>query len=449
MSYNESDEYSLFGNKSTKSDNSNLPLAERMRPNNLDEYLGQRQIIDKDKPLRKSIENDNLMSVILWGPPGCGKTTLAKIIKEKTKAYFVHFNAVTSGVADIKKVMALAKQRKQIESKKTILFVDEIHRFNKAQQDAFLPFVEDGTIILIGATTENPSFEIISPLLSRSKVFVLNPLEKQDLMRILEKAVTDKEKGLGKYKIQIDKETYETIIDLSYNDARVALNTLEFAVLSKVNSDDETISIDSKWILDVVQKSSLLYDKKGDEHFNLISAVHKSMRDSDPDATVYWITRMLEGGEDPLYIARRIVRFAVEDIGLADPNALRIAIASKQTCEFLGMPECAIALVEAGIYLAVAPKSNAVYMAYNKAKADVKKHDHLPVPLVIRNAPTKLMKDLDYNKGYKYAHDYKDAKVDQQHLPDKLEGTRYYYPTERGVEKKLFDRLNKNEQTKQ
>ncbi len=443
MSYNGSDEYHLFEIGSKNSDASSLPLAERMRPSSLDEYLGQKQIVGDNKPLRKAIENDNLMSVILWGPPGCGKTTLAKIIKEKTKAHFVQFNAVTSGVADIKKVMAVARDRKRMESRKTILFVDEIHRFNKAQQDAFLPFVEDGTIILIGATTENPSFEIISPLLSRSKVFVLNPLDRSDLLHILKKAVTDKEKGLGQMKIDIDDPTLETIIDLSYNDARVALNTLEFAVSSKNKNADGTISIDSKWILEVVQRSSLLYDKNGDEHFNIMSAIHKSMRDSDPDATVYWVTRMLESGEDPLYIARRMVRFATEDIGLADPNALRITIAAKETCEFLGMPECALALIEAGIYLSMAPKSNAVYTAYNKARYDVKKYGHLPVPLVIRNAPTKLMKDLNYKRGYKYAHDYEGASVSQQHLPDELEGTRYYKPTERGIEKKIFDKLSK------
>ncbi len=433
------DEMSLFPNTSKP------PLADRIRPLNLAQYLGQDEIIGKGKPLRKAIENDNLMSVILWGPPGCGKTTLAKIIKESTKAHFIHFNAVTSGIADIKRVMIEAKDRQRLESRKTILFIDEIHRFNKAQQDAFLPFVEDGTIILIGATTENPSFEIISPLLSRSKVFVLKPLSRENMMNLLKKALTDKENGLGEYNIDIDNNVLETIIDLSYNDARTALNTLEFAILSKFENNNDKIKIDQQWVLDVVQKSNLIYDKKGEEHYNLISAVHKCLRDSDPDASVYWITRMLEGGEDPLYIARRLVRFATEDIGLADPNALKITISAKEACEFLGMPECALALIEAGIYLAIAPKSNSIYMAYKKAKSDVKKYGHLPVPLVIRNAPTNLMKDLNYGKGYKYAHDFKNTNVDQQHLPDKLQGNKYYYPTERGIEKKISDRLNKNQ----
>ena len=387
------------------------PLAERMRPDTLSACLGQDEILAEGSPLREAIENDRLVSVIFWGPPGCGKTTLSRIIKEKTSADFIQLNAVTSGIADIKKAVAGASEKIRYEGKRTVLFIDEIHRFNKTQQDAMLPFVENGTIILIGATTENPSFEIIPPLLSRCKVYVFKPLQKEALMHILKNALTDNVKGLGAIDVRITDETLDLIINLSYNDARIALNTLEFAVLTKPVDGDGVKTIDNKWILDVVQKSSLRYDKSGDEHFNLISAVHKSMRDSDPDAAVYWTTRMLEGGEDPMYIARRIVRFASEDIGLADSNALVVAVAAKDACHFIGMPEAALALIQAASYMAMAPKSNAVYAAYKMAREDVRKLGHLPVPLVIRNAPTKLMKDLDYGKGYKYAHNYEGAKV--------------------------------------
>lgn len=430
-------EYFLFKNDSKP------PLAERMRPKTLEEYLGQNKIIAEGKPLREAIKNDNLLSIILWGPPGCGKTTLARIIKNMTKSAFVYFNAVTSGVADIKKVVKEAVSRLEMEGRKTILFVDEIHRFNKAQQDAFLPSVEDGSIILIGATTENPSFELISPLLSRSKVFILEPLSKENMKHILHKALTDKDNGLGTYNIDIAEDVLEMIIDLSYDDARNALNTLEFAVISKKSNESDKIVIDKQWIMDILQKTTLRYDKHGEEHYNLISAVHKCIRDSDADSAVYWITRMLEGGEDPVYLARRLVRIATEDVGLADPNALKIAIACKEACEFIGMPECALALIETGIYLAYAPKSNAVYMAYKKACDDVRKYGHLPVPLVIRNAPTRFMKDIGYGKGYKYAHDFKDAEVSQDHMPEKLKGRKYYIPTERGIEKKIYDRINK------
>ena len=402
------------------------PLAERMRPDSLSSCLGQDEILAEGRPLREAIENDRLVSVIFWGPPGCGKTTLSRIIKEITSADFIQLNAVTSGIADIKKAVAGASEKIRYEGKRTVLFIDEIHRFNKTQQDAMLPFVENGTIILIGATTENPSFEIIPPLLSRCKVYVFKPLQKEALMHILKDALTDNAKGFGSIDVRITDETLNLIINLSYNDARIALNTLEFAVLTKPVDGDGVKTIDNKWILDVVQKSSLRYDKSGDEHFNLISAVHKSMRDSDPDAAVYWTTRMLEGGEDPMYIARRIVRFASEDIGLADSNALTIAVAAKDACHFIGMPEAALALIQAASYMAMAPKSNAVYAAYKMARDDVRKFGHLPVPLVIRNAPTKLMKDLDYGKGYKYAHNYENAKVNQQHMPDELKGRKYF-----------------------
>lgn len=435
MLNNKYDNLSLFPNDNKP------PLAERMRPKTLNEYLGQENILGEGKPLREAIENDNFVSIILWGPPGCGKTTLARIIKAKTKAYFVHFNAVTSGVKDIKKVVQIASEKQKFGNQKTILFVDEIHRFNKAQQDAFLPPVESGQIILLGATTENPSFELIAPLLSRSKVFVLETLKRKDLMKILEKSLQDKENGFGDYNIEISNEVLELIIDLSYNDARNALNTLEFSVMTKKKEKDGLVIIDKQWVLSIVQKNNLYYDKKGEEHYNLISAVHKCLRDSDPQATVYWITRMLEGGEDPIFIARRLVRFSSEDIGLADPNALRITIAAKQACEFIGMPECSLALIEAGIYLALAPKSNSVYIAYKKAQEDVKKYGHLAVPLVIRNAPTNLMKKLNYGKDYKYAHDFKDTKVDQEHLPDKLKNRIYYIPTDRGLEKKIYEKM--------
>mgnify|MGYP003864973073 FL=1 len=423
--------------------NSNAPLADRMRPEKLEDFLGQEKIIGPGKPLRRAIEKDELQSIILWGPPGSGKTTLARIIAKMTKTHFVPFSATISGVPALRKIIKEAQDRRRYRHQRTILFVDEIHRFNKAQQDAFLPYVEDGTIILIGATTENPSFEVISPLLSRSTVYILEPLSPKDLKNILEKALSDKEKGLGKYKVKLEPKVLDFIIELAYGDARIALNILEFAVITTKPDAQGVRNITLKIIEEVVQKRSLRYDKTGEEHYNIISALHKSMRDSDPDAAIYWIARMLEAGENPLYVARRLVRFASEDIGNADPQALQVAVAAMQAVHFLGMPEGNLALAQAATYLAYAPKSNALYKGYQLAQEDIKKWGPLPVPLVIRNAPTSLMKDLGYGKAYKYAHNFEGGYIIQEHLPKELKGRRYYFPTERGFEKEIKQRLEK------
>ena len=423
-------------------DISSAPLADRMRPSTLDEFVGQEHLVGKGKILREIIENDRPYSIIFWGPPGSGKTTLAKIIAEKTKSRFISFSAVTSGIKQIKEVMEIARYNKREHSIKTILFVDEIHRFNKAQQDAFLPFVENGTIILMGATTENPSFEVISALLSRTKTFVLYKLSHEDIKTLIERALIDSERGLGKYNIKFSNEAIDFIARFSDGDARIAYNILELAEGAYFKENKQkTMEIDTHLIENIIQKKALLYDKNGEEHFNLISALHKSLRDSDPDAAVYWTVRMLESGEDPLYIIRRMVRFASEDVGLADPNALQVAISAKQSFEFIGPPEGYLAIIEAVIYLALAPKSNSLYTTYNKVKSDVEEFGSLPVPYHIRNAPTRLMKDIGYGKGYKYAHDYNDAVVDQTHLPEKLLARKYYSPTERGFEKELIERL--------
>jgi putative ATPase len=423
-------------------DTSSAPLADRMRPSTLDEFVGQEHLVGKGKILREIIENDRPYSIIFWGPPGSGKTTLAKIIAEKTKSRFISFSAVTSGIKQIKEVMEIARYNKREHSVKTILFVDEIHRFNKAQQDAFLPFVENGTIILMGATTENPSFEVISALLSRTKTFVLYKLSHEDIKTLIERALIDSERGLGKYNIKFSNEAIDFIARFSDGDARIAYNILELAEGAYFKENKQkTMEIDTHLIENIIQKKALLYDKNGEEHFNLISALHKSLRDSDPDAAVYWTVRMLESGEDPLYIIRRMVRFASEDVGLADPNALQVAISAKQSFEFIGPPEGYLAIIEAVIYLALAPKSNSLYTTYNKVKSDVEEFGSLPVPYHIRNAPTRLMKDIGYGKGYKYAHDYNDAVVDQTHLPEKLLARKYYSPTERGFEKELIERL--------
>ncbi|MEA1939293.1 MAG: replication-associated recombination protein A, partial [Candidatus Caldatribacteriota bacterium] len=372
-----------------------------------------------------------------------GKTTLAKIIARITKTHFVSFSAVTSGVPALRKIMKEAQDRIRYHNQRTILFVDEIHRFNKAQQDAFLPFVEDGTIILIGTTTENPSFEVISPLLSRSTVYVLDPLSIEGLKIILNRALRNKEKGLGKYKVKIEPKTLYFIIELAYGDARIALNILEFAVITTKPDSQGIRQINMKVVEEVVQKRCLRYDKTGEEHYNIISALHKSMRDSDPDAALYWVARMLEAGEDPLYVARRLVRFASEDVGNADPQALQVAVAAMETVKFIGMPEANLALTQAATYLACAPKSNALYSGYKIAQQDIKRWGPLPVPLVIRNAPTSLMKDLGYGKGYKYAHNFKQGYAIQEHMPKELKGKKYYYPTERGFEKEIRRRLQK------
>jgi len=426
-----------------KSKLNNAPLADRIRPERLEDFVGQEKIIGSGKPLRQAIENDELQSIILWGPPGSGKTTLAKIIAKKTKAYFVPFSAVISGVPALRKVIKEAQDRIRYHNQRTILFVDEIHRFNKAQQDAFLPFVEDGTIILIGATTENPSFEVISPLLSRSTLYVLDPLSIEGLRMILNRALQDKEKGLGKYNVKIEPKTLDFIIELAYGDARIALNVLEFTVITTKPDSKGICRIKLKTVEEVVQKRALRYDKSGEEHYNTISALHKSMRDSDPDAALYWVARMLEAGEDPLYVARRLVRFASEDVGNADPQALQVAVAATETVKFIGMPEANLALAQVATYLACAPKSNALYKGYQIAQKDIKRWGPLPVPLVIRNAPTYLMKNLGYGKGYKYAHNFKEGYVVQEHLPKELKGKRYYFPTDRGFEKEIKQRLEK------
>ena len=417
----------------------NQPLASRLRPQNLDEFAGQTHLIGEGKILRRLIEEDKISSMIFWGPPGVGKTTLASIIANKTNSAFINFSAVTSGIKEIKTVMAQAEQARKM-GEKTIVFVDEIHRFNKAQQDAFLPFVEKGSIILIGATTENPSFEVNGALLSRCKVFVLQALKTEDLVKLLKRAISDK-RGFGNQTVNISDENLEVIAKFANGDARNALSTLEMVVLNGNIDENGTINVTDETLEQCISKKSLLYDKNGEEHYNIISALHKSMRNSDPDAAVYWLARMLEAGEDPLYVARRVTRFASEDIGLADPHALEIAVAAYQACHYIGMPECSVHLTEAVVYMSLAPKSNALYMAYETAKKDALRELAEPVPLVIRNAPTKLMKELNYGKGYQYAHDSKDKLTNMQCLPDSLLGKEYYHPTNQGLEAKYKTRL--------
>ena len=421
----------------------NRPLADRMRPRSLDEYVGQGHLLGADGLLRRAVREDRIFSIIFWGPPGSGKTTLARILAQETKSHFVGFSAVLSGVKEIRGVVEEAGEQWRQQRRKTILFVDEIHRFNKAQQDAFLPHVESGLITLIGATTENPSFEVIAPLLSRMRVLTLKPFTEEDLILIVRRALADLERGLGRLDLEIDSEALTHIVWSADGDARFALNSLEAAASLVAGAGETGRRITRTFVEEAIQKKALQYDKSGEEHYNLISAFHKSLRGSDPDAALYWLGRMLMAGEAPLYIARRLIRFASEDVGNADPRALAVAIDAMQAFHFLGSPEGELALAQAVVYLATAPKSNALYAGYGRVRDAIAKTGTLPVPLPIRNAPTKLMKDLEYGKGYLYAHDYVEAYVPQDYLPDELrrQGLQFYRPTERGYEKIIGERL--------
>lgn len=416
------------------------PLADRMRPRTLDEIASQEELLSPGKPLRIQIERDEIVSMLLWGPPGCGKTTLARLIAKTKQSEFVPFSAVMSGIKEIKQVMAAAEGARRY-GRRTVVFVDEIHRFNKAQQDAFLPYVEAGTILLIGATTENPSFEVIAPLLSRMKVYVLHALSSEQILQLLRRALSDKERGLGGVAVAIPDEILDRIAQIANGDARAAYNTLESLILGTEPSANGSRVVTRERLEDVLQHKFLLYDKAGEEHFNLISALHKSVRNSDPDAALYWLARMLESGEDPLYLARRMVRMASEDIGLADPNALHITLAAMNAFDFLGVPEGHLALAEAAVYLSLAPKSNAVYTAYNSVRDDLQKTIAEPVPLHLRNAVTGLMSHLGYGKGYQYAHNAEEKVTGMTCLPESLQGRVYYHPTDQGLEARIRQRL--------
>ncbi len=423
-----------------------IPLAERMRPKRIEDFVGQEELLGEGRILAKLIYQKKIPSLLLWGPPGSGKTTLARILAQNVSADFVFFSAVLSGVKEIREIVATAVKRKDADNVQTILFVDEIHRFNKAQQDAFLPHVENGLLTLIGATTENPSFQVIAPLLSRCRVLVLKPLSSENLKVILQRAITDRKNGLGLHKLRIEEKAMAHICSLADGDARTALNILAVAadLAEPEDESEDTLSVISVHTAEEAsQRRHLRYDAAGEEHYNQISALHKSLRDSDPDGALYWLARMLAAGEDPLYIARRLIRFASEDVGIADPQALNIALNCRNAYHMLGSPEGELALVEAAVYLATAPKSNALYMAYKEVLRDIKKTGSLPVPLHIRNAPTRLMRELDYGKGYRYAHDDVEGLVDQEHLPDELCGRKYYQPTNRGYEALVKDRLTK------
>jgi putative ATPase len=432
---------SLFEKQVQEFNKREAPLAARMRPLSLKEFVGQEHIVGEGRVLRKAIDTGQLPSMILWGPPGSGKTTLAFIIANTTDSHFSSVSAVTAGVADLRRIIDEAKERRALYQKKTILFIDEIHRFNKAQQDAVLPYVEDGTVILIGATTENPSFEVIAPLLSRCRVFTLKPLTEKEISVIIDRALHDEELGLGKLRVQVNDDAMKQLIVMSNSDARIALNALELAVMTTAPGSDGIRHLTLETIEDALQQRSLLYDKSGEQHYDLISALHKSLRDSDPDACLYWLARMLEAGEDPLFIARRLVRAATEDIGMADPQALVVAMAAQQAVHFIGMPEGNLALAEAAVYLATAPKSNSLYNAYSRVQHEVRTGRNESVPLHLRNPVTKLMKDVGYGQGYKYAHNFPDQIVAQEHLPDSLRGKRFYFPVESGFEKEINARL--------
>jgi len=418
------------------------PLAERMRPSTADEFVGQQQVMAPEKLIGRLLRHGRLQSLILWGPPGCGKTTLARLIARDTEAHLINLSAVTAGVKDVRAAVDEARQQQSMSRKRTILFLDEIHRFNKAQQDLLLPHVESGTITFIGATTENPSFEVISPLLSRAPVVVLEPLSEDDLEVILKGALEDKERGVGGLNTDIDKDALAYLIRAARGDARLALNGLEVAVLTTAPNPSGRRHLNLQTVVDAVQKKAFIYDKDGEEHYNLISALHKSLRGSDPDAALYWLARMLEAGEDPLYIARRMVRFASEDVGLADPRALMVTVTAQQAFHFLGRPEGDLALAEAAVYLATAPKSNALYKAYGKARQEAEDKGNLPVPLPLRNAPTGLMRQLGYGRGHRYPHDYSEAHVPMSYLPEDLQDLRFYEPTNRGFEVTVGERLN-------
>jgi len=431
----------LFDYQSDQQKKKEAPLATRMRPAALHEFIGQEHLVGQGRVLRKAIESRQVPSIILWGPPGCGKTTLAYVIAKATQARFSAISAASAGVADLRRLIEEAKERYKLYQERTILFIDEIHRFNKAQQDAVLPYVEDGTITLIGATTENPSFEVISPLLSRCQLLTLNPLAEDEMQAIISRAIMDELKGLGSLNVELDEDAMIHLIMMSNRDARVALNTLEIAAQTTLPDADGKRRISLSTIEDAIQHKAPRYDKAGEQHYDIISALHKSMRGSDPDASLYWLGRMLEAGEDPLYIARRLVRFASEDIGMADPQALVVAIAAQQAVHFIGMPEGNLALAEAVVYLATAPKSKSLYQAYSQVQEEIKQSPDEPVPLHLRNPVTSLMKKIGYGKGYKYPHDYPGHFVQQQHLPDSLKGKRYYTPSDQGYEEQVAQRL--------
>jgi putative ATPase len=437
----------LFKYSARKDARANQPLADRMRPRNLDEFIGQEHAVGKGTLIRHAVSEDRIFSMILWGPPGCGKTTLARIFAMQTHSYFVHFSAVLSGVKEIRSVVEQAKDQQKLYRKKTVLFVDEIHRFNKGQQDAFLHHVESGLITLIGATTENPSFEVIAPLLSRCRVIMLNPLSSEDIAAILENALRDRERGLGNLNLVMDEDAVSHLSKMADGDARSALNSLEISAFLTASGEEPSKEapgrITLKDIRHAIERKPLLYDKSGEEHYNLISAFHKSLRGSDPDAAAYWLGRMLSAGEDPFYIARRMVRFASEDIGNADPRALELALGAMEAFRFLGHPEGELALVQAAVYLATAPKSNSIYTAYGAVKAAIDQYGALPVPMHIRNAPTSLMKEMGYGKDYKYAHDFQDAYVSQDYLPEIIKHRHFYKPTDRGYEKKIKEWLDR------